>query len=39
VSSLAQQVQQLLIRATRLGAQTEALEIFDATFPVEGEKR
>lgn len=33
VSSLAQEVQQLLIRATQLGSQVEALEIFDAAFP------
>jgi hypothetical protein len=39
VSSLAQQVQQLLIRATQLGAQTEALEVFDAALPVEGDKK
>ncbi|MFE0472564.1 hypothetical protein ACFW2V_13215 [Streptomyces sp. NPDC058947] len=38
VSSLAQDVQQLLIRATQLRAETEALEIFDVAFPAEGEK-
>lgn len=37
VSSLAQEVQQLLIRATQLGAQMEALEVFDAAFSKEGE--
>jgi hypothetical protein len=39
VSSLAQAVQQLLVRATRFGAQMEALDIFDAAFPMEGEKK
>jgi hypothetical protein len=39
VPNLAQDVQQLLIRAIRLSTQTEALEIFDVAFSEEGEKR
>jgi hypothetical protein len=39
VSGLAQKVHHLLVRTAQLNVRKEALELFDAAFPGEGEKR
>lgn len=39
VSGLAQKVHHLLVRTAQLNARKEALELFDAALPGEGEKK
>lgn len=39
VAALAQEIHHLLVRATQLKANKDALELFDAALPVEGEKK